>query len=67
MNIYDMIPNEHYLVGDGLGYDKVRCIGQRFDAEIGTKVVDIEYIATGCKDIYFEMPDCGFSTYVEPL
>jgi hypothetical protein len=67
MNIYDMVPGEDYLVGDGLGYDKVRCVTHTFDSKIGMNVVIVKYLETGHQDMFFEAADCGFSTYVEPL
>jgi hypothetical protein len=67
MNIYDMAPGECYLVGDGLGYDKVRCIGKKFDNRYNANVVEVEYLETGSRDIYFETAGYGFSIYVEPL
>lgn len=61
-----MTPGEEYLIGDGLGYDVVVCLGQSFDKDIGMNVVKVRFVETGREDILYESGDCGFMTYVEP-
>lgn len=72
VNIYDMQVGRKYLVGDSYGYDEVTCIevteeDKKHFAENGVRapLVKVRY-ENGLTDIYFEEPDCGSSTYVEP-
>ena len=70
LGIKGMFVGQEYLAGDGIGYDKVRCLSKNPpDIPSGCYGVLIEYLdgeLAENKDVWFENPEDGFSIYVEP-
>jgi hypothetical protein len=69
MNIYDMVEGRNYLIGDSLGYDVVKCLGQEvMDLGEGQLVNVVRYkrLEDGVEDFVFETPGFASTTYVEP-
>lgn len=63
-----MVLGKKYLVGDGLGYDKVECIAiNPKETPAGCYGVKVRYLESNTEDLFFENPNYGFSIYVEEI
>lgn len=67
----EMIPGHRYLVGDGMGYDVVECIGLPSEEEMkdyeGCTAMKVRFVGgdlNGQEDIFCESE--GYQLYIEP-
>lgn len=66
--MYQMIPGNYYLAGDGSGYDKVECLSvNHVEDDIPYPCVKVRYVKDNGIDIWFESPGYSTGMYIEPL